>query len=127
MCAAAFAYANFVGSPPALHFTHKQRSVTITGSVQNLHPGTPTVMVARARNNTRHRVIMRRLHLKVRDASDACPRTMLKTRTLRRRNSLPPRRTRTVPIKITLVAGAPDACQHALFPIRFKTRARRVH
>jgi hypothetical protein len=123
---AAFAYANFVGTPAPSHFSHKQRPVTITGSVENLHPGTPTLMVARARNNTRHRIIMRRLRLKVRDASTSCPRTMLQTKTLRRRNSLPPRRARTVPIEITLVAGAPDACQQAFFPIKFKARAKRA-
>jgi hypothetical protein len=125
--AAAVAYANFVGSPEPSHFSHKQRPVTITGSVENLQPGMSTVMIAHARNNTGHRVIVRKLRLKVRDASAACPRTMIRTKTLRRRNALPQRRIRTVPIQITLVDGAPDACQQAIFPIRFTARARRSH
>jgi hypothetical protein len=124
--AAAFAYANLVGSPESSYFSHKQRPVTITGSVEHLHPGTPTLMVAHVRNNTGHRIIMRRLRLKIRDASADCPRTMLETKTLRRRNSLPRRVTRTVPVQITLVEWAPDACQQATFPIKFKARARRA-
>jgi hypothetical protein len=124
--AAAFAYANLMGSPHPSHYRGKQRPVTITGSVLNLHPGTPTVMVARAKNNTGHRLVMHRLRLQVKDASESCPRTLLHTKALRRRNALPPRRTRTVPVSILLAEGAPDACQSALFPIKFKARARRA-
>jgi hypothetical protein len=122
--AAAFAYANFVGSPEPSHFSQKRSPVTITGSVENLQPGMATVMVARARNNTGKRLIVRKLRLRVRDASAECPSSMLQTRTLRRRNALPSRRTRTIPIQVTLVAGAPDACQDATFPLRFSARAR---
>ena len=121
--AAAFAYANLVGSPHASHPSHKQRPVTITGSVENLQPGVPAVMVARAKNNTSKALVMRRLRLSIKDASGACPRTMLQTKTLRSRSPLAPRRTQTIPIEVTLAAGAPDACQSALFPIKFKARA----
>ena len=124
LCGAAFAYASLAGSTEPTHFTHKRNPVTISGNVENLNPGTPTVLIAHARNNTGRRLVLRKLHVAIRDASAACPRAMLQTRTLRRRNVLPPRRSRTVPISITLIEGAPDGCQNATFPIRFSARVR---
>lgn len=123
LCGAAFAYASLAGKPGPSHSAQKRSPVTITGSVENLQPGASTLMVAHARNNTGRNLVMKRLRVKIKDASPTCPRTMLQTKALRRRNALPPRTTRTVPISVTLVAGAPNSCQNATFPIRFKARA----
>ena len=126
LCGAAFAYASLAGGPKPAHFTQKRSPVTISGSVEDLHPGAQTLLIAHAQNNTGRRLVLRKLRVKVKDASAACPRAMLQTKTLRRRNVLPPRASRTVPISITLVEGAPDSCQAATFPIRFKARTRQA-
>jgi hypothetical protein len=123
LCGSAFAYASIVGTPGPAHYAHKRSPVTISGHVEDLHPGTPTLLIANARNNTGRHLVMKKLHVKIKDASATCPRTMLQTKTLRGRNALPPRTTRTVPISITLVEGAPDDCQSATFPLRFQARA----
>ncbi len=124
LCGAAFAYASLAGTPEPSHYAKKRSRVTVTGHVDDLQPGIPTLLIAHARNNTGRHVVMKRLHVKIKDASPTCPGTMLETKTLRRRNSLSPRTTRTVPIRITLAAGAPDSCQTATFPIRFRAQAR---
>jgi hypothetical protein len=120
---ATLAYARIVGSPQPSHYSQKRTPVTITGNVESLNPGTPAILVVRAHNNTQRKLIMRGLSLRIADASAACPGTMIQTEVLRRRNSLPPRRTRTIPVTVTLSAETPDACQAETFPIRFRARA----
>ena len=122
--AAAFAVASLTGASGPSHLSKKRPAVTITGSVENLHPGIPATMIAQARNNTRRSLVVNKLRVTVKDASELCPQAMLQTQVIGSRHALAPRRTRTIPIRVTLLAGAPDACQDAMWPIRFKVRAK---
>ncbi len=124
LSAAAFAYANLTGHEAVHHQAKKRRALTVSGSVENLQPGVPTVLNAMVRNNLPKRVRPRSLKVKIGDASAACPRSMLYAQPVRARKSVRPRRTRRIPITVTLLATAPDECQNASFPIRYRVRAR---
>ena len=126
LCAAAFAYASLSGSPDVDKAPRKQKALTISGSVENLQPGLPTKLNAVVRNRSRYQLRLRSVQAKVGDASPACPRSMLLTRAVRLRGVLRPHQSRTVPLSVTLVATAPDACQNATFPLRFRARAARM-
>ena len=124
LCAAALAYANLKGSGEAFERPKKREALTLSGSVDNLQPGVPTVLTVNVRNNLRKRVKVRSLKLAVDDANEACPRTMLQTAPVRVRTALKPRRTRSIPVTVTLLSTAPDECQDASFPIRYSARAK---
>jgi hypothetical protein len=123
LSAAAFAYANLTGGVGAPKLHRKHRAVSISGHIDNLPPGVPTVLKVKARNNLRHRVELRTVRAQVGDASAECPRTLLDMEPIHGRRGLPPRRTRKVAIVVTLTATTPDKCQNAMFPVRYTGRA----
>jgi hypothetical protein len=122
LCAGAFAYANLAGGVGAPKLERKHRPVTLSGSIENLHPGMPTVLRVKARNNLMHRVEVRSIYADVGDASPACPQALMRMEQLHGRRGLPPRRTRKIAILVTLAASTPDECQNALFPIKYRAR-----
>ena len=123
LAGAAFAYANLSGSVDALKAPRKTRALTITGHIENLQPGVPTTMTVSVRNNLRHRVRMRSLKLAIGDAGPECPGSMLITQRVRAKKSLRARKTRKVPVTVMLSPDAPDACQNATFPIKYRAKA----
>ena len=123
LSAVAFAYANLTGGVGAPKVPRRHHAFTLTGHVENLHPGIPTVLRVRARNNLLHRVELRSVRAEVGDAGPACPGTLLRMQPIRGRRGLPPRRLRTVAIEVTLSLSAPDVCQDATWPIRYGATA----
>jgi hypothetical protein len=123
LSAAAFAYPRLSDRAPVPQHGQKRKALTVSGSVENLQPGVPSVLTAMVRNNLSHPVRLRKLRLRIGDAGAACPRSMLNAKPMRARKALRAHRTRRIPVTVTLLATAPDACQRASFPIRYEVRA----
>jgi hypothetical protein len=124
MACAAFAYASLTGGDEARKASHKHDAVTLKGHVHNLHPGLTTTLKVEARNNLVNRVQLRGVKTKVTDASPDCPGTLLSAEKVNLKKNIPSHQSRTVKIPLTLSASAPDPCQNAKFPLKFKADAR---
>ena len=124
---AAFAYANLADRGPASKAPSRQ-AVTLSGHVDDLRPGATAILPVRAKNNTPFRVRLRRVRATVGDAGPSCPRTLLQTsadeprKRSVRRSVIKPKGVRTVQVSVTMVPSVPDACQKAIFPLRFRAR-----
>jgi hypothetical protein len=123
LSAAAFAYPHLTGHEPVKQQAKKRKALTVSGSVENLQPGVPTVLTAMVRNNLSRRVRLRSLKATIGDANAACPRSMLYAQPVRARKAVRAHRPRRIPVTVTLLATAPVECQNARFPIRYTVRA----
>ena len=98
----------------------------VHGKVHGLYPGSLKWMRVRVRNTSHHPLRLRWIKARARDAGPDCTRENLKLRRQRRpsvRLAAHSRRRVTVPVR--MVPMAPDACQGAIWPLRFKVKARR--
>jgi len=100
--------------------------LALSGRVEGLRPGVPQPLRVRAANRTKRTLWLRSAAARVHDASPACPGLLLTVRPYRGRLKLRPREVRTLALPTVLGAEAPDACQSAIFPLRFSARARKA-
>ena len=126
--AAAFAYTRVFKDDdrvePTLLKKSKKKPLKISGHADHLVPGVTTIYEVKIRNNLKHRVKMRSVKAKVGDASAVCPRSLVRAKKVRTTKALRARRTRRVQMEVTLLPEAPDVCQGAKFPVRYKARFR---
>jgi hypothetical protein len=135
--AAVVAYADLSASspvsPPATETLASASAVNgrIRGTVTGLYPGVRRRIAVRIHNDFGQSVIVVRLRTRVKDASPACGRRYLKAKRVSRPRTIPPQANRRIAVRVRLVRvrllrSAPDACQGATFPLRFRaTFARR--
>src|SRR4051794_19072616 len=116
------AYAKLRGHEQIPRTDDGKTVVRITGHVEGLQPGKPTLLTAMARNHIDRPVRLLDVRARVSDASPECPRTLLRTVAYLPRKPLPPNGDRRVPILVTLSPDAPDVCQNAVFPLDYQTR-----
>ena len=123
--AAAFAYANIVGTPKLPQAANKKEGLKVTGHVDGLYPGVPSTLSAKVKNNLSRKVKVQKLKVKVGDASTDCPRTLVSVESLKpTKKALKPRKAHKIPVTITLSPAVPDACQNAEFPLKFQAKAK---
>jgi hypothetical protein len=67
-------------------------------------------------------VRLQRLKANVRSPSTECASGNLQTEVIRPRLLIPPGQTRDLQLEVSLASSAPDACQAARFPLRYRTR-----
>jgi hypothetical protein len=99
--------------------------VKIAGSVGLLYPGSAGRLKLTLKNRSSQRVTVRRVKARVGDASPSCGRSNL--RVPRRRHlklKIRPGKRRRLAMSATLAASAPDGCQNATFPLRYKAKAK---
>jgi hypothetical protein len=95
------------------------------GTVADLYPGATKPMKVRIRNNYREPVRLTSLKTKVLDASPTCLRENLTvTRNSKSKGVVRPRKRRKIKVLVTMLPTAPDACQGAQFPLKFRVRGK---
>jgi hypothetical protein len=98
----------------------------VSGHVEGLYPGARKGLRLELRNGSRHWTVVRAVSAAVTDGSPGCSPRFLSTvpRDLKHPR-IRPHKTRRLGIRVRMWPGAPDACQGATFPVRFKVRAAR--
>ena len=127
LCAAVVASAQLTdrSSAPSLTSTRNsvKRVVGLNGHITGLYPGNEAILRVRSHNRTTEPVRLMRVRAKVRKANAACGKEYLKIRRAEPKRVIPPHRRIEVRMKVRLSPLAPDACQGARWPVRFRARA----
>jgi hypothetical protein len=111
-------------SPTAEAAGRSSHQLHVRGHVQGLYPGAAQRMRVGVRNGYPHDVVLRKVSAIVRDGGPGCARQNLWTRRFRGNRRITAHHSRSIRIAIGLQIGAPEACQGARFPLRFRARAR---
>ncbi len=126
---ATFAYANLSGAlehaPPSFENAASAGKAKgkVRGNVDGLYPGAVRVLRVRVRNRFAFPVRVVQLRTKVKHASPDCTRQYLKVRRVKRpKKLLEPEAKRRIRVKAQMLPTAPDACQGARWPLRFRAR-----
>jgi hypothetical protein len=101
-------------------------ALTVSGGVGGLYPGAVRVLRLKVRNSRGFPIRVVSLKVAVRNGSPTCSRSQLRVARLRRSFVVRARRTRRVPLRVTMLRSAPDGCKGAVFPLRFKAAGRRA-
>ncbi len=124
LAGAVAAYAELgVGDPAAKRAGHRP-AVRIRGHVDGLYPGVKTVLHAKARNRSHRPLRLLRVKTRVGSPSAACDRVSLRAKRIRPRVVIGAHHRRRLRIPVRLRASAPDACQGAAFPLRYRARVK---
>lgn len=102
-------------------------ALALRGSVAGLYPGARRPLRVRIRN--RRPFPVRVLALRARVVGGGrrgCTRKYLVVAPRRLRLRVPPRRARSVLLRVTMRRSAPDACKRAVFRLAFSARGRRA-
>jgi hypothetical protein len=91
----------------------------ITGQVDGLYPGADTTLDARVTNPYPFTIRVTSVEVTVRDASPACPASVIEVRDSRAEVDIPRNATGTLPLEIRMDPTAPDACQGATWTLTF--------
>ncbi len=129
LAAAVGAYAALGGpsrASPARAGSDGRAPVRVTGHVTGLVPGASAHLRGRVRNRTGDPLRVVWVKARVRSASPACDRVNVRTKRIRPRYVVAAHATRRLRIPVRMKAWAPDACQGALFPLRYRARVARV-
>jgi hypothetical protein len=133
LMAAAVAYAAERGSfgigsvdrsqaPELLHATVKAR-----GHVGGLYPGADRRMRVTVRNRDSRPARLRRFRTRVSNANPVCTDAYLRVRRLKRpQRRIGPQRSILIRVRVRVRPSAPDACQNARWPLRFRGSLRGV-
>lgn len=107
--------------------SHHGRPVafTLRGHVTGLYPGASRRLVVVVRNRARRPLRVRSITTRVGDAGAGCSRRNLRVSRFRGRLLVAPGRARRVKVRVRMLATSPDACQAAVFRLRFHGRATR--
>jgi hypothetical protein len=129
---AAGAYAGYrltagPGAAAAAGASSPTARLDVTGQVEGLYPGARRRLSIRIRNRTGVRIVVRSIQVYVQGARARCSAGNLVTQPYhgRLRRFVGPRRTAELGFPIAMRAQAPDACQGARFPLRFRVQAGR--
>jgi hypothetical protein len=97
---------------------HRMR---LSGRVQGLFPGASKRMRVIVRNPTRVRIVLMRVRARAQDVV-GCPGSHVRIRPFRGKRPVPPRGRIVIRMRVRLSPTAPDACQGARWPVRFRAR-----
>ena len=125
LCAAVGAYAA-LGGPGTVAVDRAGLEggppVRISGNVTGLYPGASGQLNATARNRTDSPVRLGWVKTRVRNPVPGCDRLDLHTERIRPAVVIPPHGVLPLQIPVTMAASTTDACQGAVFPLRFRAR-----
>jgi hypothetical protein len=94
------------------------------GRVKRLYPGAAKALRVRVRNASPRTVWLRSIKTRVGDAGPGCSRSHLEVRRKHRAHlRIRPDSRRIVRLRVLMRRSAPDACQGARWPLRFRVRA----
>jgi hypothetical protein len=98
----------------------------VQGRVGGLYPGALKTMRVKVRNPYAFPIRIRRLRASVGAARPGCTAANLQVRRARANVVVRPRRTVRVRLRVRMRPSAPEACQGARFPLRFRATAVRA-
>ena len=96
--------------------------VRVTGEIDDLFPGVPSILPIRVRNLTDGPVRLRWVRTKVQQTGGSCDRSWLHTEQVTPRQLIPARGRLDLQVPVMLDPAAPDLCQGATFPLKYRTR-----
>ncbi|MDX6663485.1 MAG: hypothetical protein QOG09_1587 [Solirubrobacterales bacterium] len=105
---------------------HKAADLAISGRIESLSPGTQRPLALRVANRHAFQVELHWVGLSSGDASEECLASQLALTNFQGHVKIPGSGARNVRVPIEMLAGAPDSCQDATFPLSFKARARKA-
>lgn len=91
----------------------------IAGGLGGLFPGTASPLVLSVYNPNKVAITVTSITTTVGDASTGCPATYLSVASFGGSLAVGPKQTATVAVPAQLSHSAPDACQGAVFPLRY--------
>ena len=104
----------------------RSRLVTVRGHAEGLYPGGSVPLVLRIRNRSARPLVVTRVTVIPSGPQAACAPSNLSTRAPKhRRLRVEPHGRRRTKVLLTMSTQAPDSCQGARIPLRFRVRARR--
>lgn len=103
----------------------RNSALSVRGSAKRLYPGATVTLPLTVRNSTRYALRLSNVRVTVRNPRRGCSRRYLKVKKLRTRAYVARGRSKKVKVRVTLSRAAPDACQAARFPLRYRVSARR--
>jgi hypothetical protein len=98
----------------------------IRGAVKGMYPGRVRKLRLRIRNPLDRAIRVRSIRARVRRPHRGCPAKAITIRRWRGHLRIRPHRGRTVRVKVKMKRRAPNACQGARFPIRYRGTAVRA-
>jgi hypothetical protein len=96
---------------------------SVSGRVTGLYPGRTRAVSLRVANRHRVAILVTSLTARVRDGRAGCPARSLLVVPFRGAVRVAPRRRARIGVLVRMRRSAPDACQGASFPLRFRGRA----
>jgi len=114
-------------SPTAKAAGKNSHRLRVHGHIQGLYPGAAQRLRVKVRNGYRRDIVVRKVRAIVGDGGPGCTRQNLWTKRFRGHRRIRAHKSRRVSLPIGMQAGAPQACQGARFPLRFRARARAAH
>ncbi|MBC9734956.1 hypothetical protein [Nocardioides marmotae] len=116
--------ATVVAIGPASGPAKPKPAFTVSGGVHNLYPGAQRRAVLRIKNKRPFAIQVRRILVTVTSTNKpGCPRSMVKSPGWAGSVRVPRGKTRVVRVPIRMRAVAPQACQGAVFALRYTGRA----
>ena len=111
-------------SPTAKAAGKSSHQPRVHGHIEGLYPGAARRMRVKVRNGYRRDIVLRKVRAIVGEGGPGCTRQNLWTRRFRGHRLISAHHSLRVRIAIGMRADAPEACQGARFPLRFRARAR---
>lgn len=93
----------------------------LSGRARGLYPGAWKAMRMTVRNPTRAQIVLMRVRARAESVA-GCPGGMVRIRPFRGERPVPPGGRIRIRMVVQLSTAAPDACQGARFPVRFRAR-----
>lgn len=115
-------------SQPPVQVTEASKrrpAIAIKGTIKGILPGFEARIPLTLHNRSRRTVVVRSVGARAGDPSATCSGSYLATGRKKVKLKVPPRKRRRVGYPVVLSATAPDACQDARFPLRYKARVTR--
>ena len=107
------------------HAERRAEKIKVSGHIRGLYPGAAERMRVRVRNRLNHRITLKSVRVRVKDASSGCDRGYLSVRRFRSGVKIAAKKKTRVRVRVRMASAATDACQGARFPLRFRARVRR--
>ena len=102
------------------------RIFELSGSVEDLWPGSREPLLVKIENPYRFTTGVDSLDVDVASASSTCPASVLSVEPLAGEVRIRANREATVELRVNLDADAPDACQGATWQLTYRATARRL-
>jgi hypothetical protein len=115
-----------VGATDTDSVAKRGRVLSVKGHAEGLYPGASVPLPVRIRNRSPHELMIRKIKVRAGAPGAACSGAYVSARAPKpTRIRMRPHSNARAALSLRMLLDAPDACQGATIPLRFKVRARR--